>query len=65
MSPKEKAFSLFAEYASRLNDGRIAKRCTIVAVDLIIQETLLHDETTYQHGRTSFWKEVKQEIEKL
>jgi hypothetical protein len=68
MTPKQKAYSLFAEYASRLNDGRIAKRCALIAVDelskfLIDAESEdfnLPDEFSIQ-----YWEEVKQEIEKL
>ena len=46
-------------------DTDISKQCALIAVDEIIKETKLHDETIYQHGSTFYWKEVKQEIEKL
>jgi hypothetical protein len=65
MTAKQKAFSLYAEYASILNDGRIAKKCALIAVDEILNETFIHDKTTFQHGRTSYWIQVKQEIKKL
>ena len=42
-----------------------AKQCALIAVDDIIKETKLHDKTIYQHGRTFYWQEVKQEIEKI
>ena len=67
MTPKQKAYSLFAEYASRLNDGRIAKRCALIAVDEIlngISETW--EVGSYDFESTNdFWQSVKQEIEKL
>jgi hypothetical protein len=73
MTPEEKAKELINKFAIYLRANLMydedadedAKQCSLIAVDEIIKETLLHDETTYQHGRTSFWKEVKQEIEKL
>ena len=60
--PKGKAFSLFAEYASRLNDGRIAKRCAIIAVDEILKVVSFYNDT---QAEITYWQEVKQEIEKL
>jgi hypothetical protein len=71
MTPKAKAFSLFAEYASRLNDGRIAKRCALIAVDEIIKSSPARSPGTdssdfMPHFKAViFWEEVKQEIEKL
>ena len=43
----------------------IPKNCLLIAVNEIIKETKLHDKTIYQHGRTAYWQEVKQEIEKI
>jgi hypothetical protein len=67
MTPKQKAYSLFAEYASRLNDGRIAKRCALIAVDEIlngISETW--EVGSYDFESTNdFWQSVKKQIEKL
>jgi hypothetical protein len=75
MTAKEKAEKLlrdyliyFPEYYNDLEyDYNVekAKRCALIAVDEIIKETKLHDKTIYQHGRTAYWQEVKQEIEKL
>ena len=67
MTPKEKAEELVDRY-SELGIGHptsllLAKQCALIAVDEIIKETKLHDKTIYQHGRTFYWQEVKQEIE--
>ena len=62
MTPKGKAFSLFAEYASRLNDGRIAKQCALIAVDEILKVVSFYNDT---QAEITYWQEVKQEIEKL
>lgn len=74
MTPKEKAKELIESFMNikqqKLGDYSIiyyptAKQCALIAVDKIIKETKLHDKTIYQHGRTAYWQEVKQEIEKL
>ena len=68
MTPKEKAKELVEKYDSTLTyleSKSKAKQCALIAVDNIIKETKLHDKTIYQHGRTFYWKEVKQEIELL
>ena len=78
MTPKEKAKELIREfkkyaYYPKTKDDELfvkelkenAKQCALIAVDEIIKETKLHDKTIYQHGRTFYWQEVKQEIEKL
>jgi hypothetical protein len=75
MTPKEKAIYLYRNYLIFFpefysekeyyyNEDK-AKQCALIAVDEIIKETKLHDKTIYQHGRTFYWQEVKQEIEKL
>ena len=65
MTPKEKADELFDKYYSYLKANLMddkeaiddAKQCALIAVDeLIKQVNYLHIE---------YWKEVKQEIEKL
>ena len=62
---KEKAKELVNKF-SDLEDGEMyigkAKQCALIAVDEIIKETKLHDKTVYEHGRTFYWQEVKQEI---
>ena len=75
MTPKEKALQL----ANKFYRGNVlnkteenhffelaeAKKSALIAVEEIIKETKLHDKTTYQHGRTAYWNEVKQELENL
>lgn len=65
MRPKQKAFSLYSEFASRLNDGRIAKRCALVAVDEILQDDMYDMAEKFFNARIEFWQEVKQEIKNL
>lgn len=78
MTPKAKAKELVKQFLPFVDcndlqknctnkewELRNAKRCALIAVDEIIKETKLHDKTIYQHGRTFYWQEVKQEIEKL
>ena len=81
LSPKEKAKELvdkFEPYVIRYTQGDVVgyldqetpileyqKQCALIAVDEMIKETKLHDKTIYQHGRTAYWQEVKQEIELL
>lgn len=66
MTPKEKAIYLVNSFSKvglqQRNEG-IA--CALIAVKEIIKETKLQDKTIYQHGRTFYWQEVKQQIEKL
>jgi len=72
MTPKEKALDLYFKYEKEIRiyktngfeyNGRKAKNCCLIAVDEIInhhsQEQALYRIDTY------YWKEVKQEIEKL
>jgi hypothetical protein len=79
MTPKEKAEELIIKYKQIIKaewDTECggydlhgyeldAKLCALIAVDEILNETFLHDKTTFQHGRTSYWNQVKQEIEIL
>ena len=69
MKQKEKAKELYDKHYQYVADGGhpeyLAKQCTLISVDEIIKETKLHDLTIYQHGRTVYWEEVKQEIQKL
>jgi hypothetical protein len=73
MTPKEKAkeliemFIFFASNEGTTEDGFIysdemqmfnAKQCALIAVDEILKECLLQLKVEY-------WKQVKQEIEKL
>lgn len=64
MTAKEKAKELVDKfnYEGKHYLMLDAKQCALRAVDDIIKETKLHDKTIYQHGRTFYWQEVKQEI---
>lgn len=72
MTPKKKAFELLRKFSSLIGEKEqimdnmnLSKLCALIAVNETIKETMLHDLTIYQHGRTAYWQEVKQEIEKL
>lgn len=73
MTPKEKAEELISKYIivqdewylDKLVDGlRIAqaKRCALIAVDEILFIVSKYNDT---QAEVAYWKEVKQEIEKL
>ena len=62
---KEKAKELverFTFFCRECDFEDNAKQCALISVDEIIEETKLHDKTVYEHGRTFYWQEVKQEI---
>jgi hypothetical protein len=68
MTPKEKADELYSKYDDLLNkdfgnpivfDNQI-KQCALIAVDEILNEF-----TWRPSNGTSYWQEVKQEIENL
>ena len=69
MTPKEKAEELINKYILNTPVGfhfDDAKRCSLIAVDEILKE--VDDYFLHQHCATDryfFWKEVKQEIEKI
>lgn len=64
MTPKEKAKELY-EKMRREEYPWPAKWCALIAVDEIISE-LTEEISPSVHGfRHRYWKEVKQEIEKL
>jgi hypothetical protein len=77
MTPKEKARELvdwfldeglheFGRYQSTVEeDLEGAKFCANKIVNEIIRETKFHDLTVFDHSRTGYWLEVKQEIGKL
>ena len=70
MTPKEKAKELFDKFMEPV-DGLhkypmcfdTAKQCTLIAVDEIIEA--LHEHHWQNRLIIDYWKEVKQEIEKL
>jgi len=66
MSPEEKAKDLFEIYLLETGNETFAKNCALVAVDEILSDYknyLLHENTDYKG--LMYWKEVKQELEKL
>jgi len=68
MKPKEKAEELVKKFRLYLGTDAVgeeyftsdldAKRCALIAVDEILS-------ILFQHHEIDYWKEVKQEIEKL
>jgi hypothetical protein len=68
MTPKEKAEELFAKYAfltiSDMSDENFnqTKQCVLIAVDEVLNEENHFIQTD---AHFLYWKEVKQEIEKL
>ena len=67
MKPKEKAIELYYKYYNQLSfdltdefNDKCAKQCALIAVDEMLNEYWSHDIK-----RRDWWKEVKQEIEKL
>ncbi len=72
MTPKEKSKELVEKYAYHLwidgiCDYEQAKQCALIAVDEIIshsRNTAMVYDLSFDES-TSYWQEVKQEIEKL
>jgi len=72
MTPKQKAEELFSKYSYLSKNHvptlgiKVAKQCALIAVDEILNEYetkgTLADWVDY---RIAYWREVKQEIEKL
>jgi hypothetical protein len=65
MTPKDKAMELMLMYYDLIpmNTISFAKQCALIAVDELIEQ-----ENSYNNGSfypSKYWKEVKQEIEKL
>lgn len=69
MTPKEKADYLvnymYAANQPYTFEPEPAKWCAIVAVDELIKEHTLKSPISWNNERKRYWKEVKQEIEKL
>ena len=72
MSPEEKAIVLVYKFDNCMEFStpqRFAKQCALIAVDEIL--TQLGDDDLYIQGETNinyvieYWREVKNEIEKL
>jgi len=62
MTPKEKAKELFDKYQIKGSQWYVdtTKKYALIAVDEILKEYWSHDTK-----RRDWWKEVKQEIEKI
>jgi hypothetical protein len=70
MTPKEKAEDLFEKYYNRIehtlseeyspHEMFVVKECALIAVDEILNAV-----TVIADKRYDYWKEVKQELEKL
>jgi hypothetical protein len=73
MTPKEKAVELLIKYDELLTyieSKRKAKDCVLIAVDEIIASNIFEqNHQEYIHpfvaDKNGYWREVKQEIEKL
>lgn len=74
MSPKEKAIELYSIYYNRIehtlseeyspHEKSIVKECVLIAINEILDE-FMFDDSEYANRRFTYWKEVKQEIDKL
>ena len=64
MTPKQKAGELFDKYNKTVNTftNTPIKKCALIAVNLLMEEA--YRQHDYE-GFIAYWKEVKQEIEKL
>ena len=72
MTPKEKALELVDTYCrAKLDNGIIgiyqplAKQCALICVDVILNDVGAKDWELDTGTNTNYWKEVKQEINKL
>jgi len=66
MTHKEKAKELYFKMHSQEQIvSKEAKQCALIAVDEILKAVDDPDETYLMKHSVNYWKEVKQEIEKL
>jgi hypothetical protein len=65
MTPKEKAKELYTTYIDYTYGDFNCKQCALIAVDEILEDNV--DDMSWElfDIRIQYWKEVKQEIEKL
>jgi siderophore synthetase component len=64
MTPKEKALDLIDKYSNTvLMDDYETKRCVLITVNEIIDSLTIKNYSDVDNYE--YWKEVKQEIEKL
>lgn len=61
MTPKQKAKKLFFKIYETGIDQYDAKKCALITVDEMIEESVIH----LSIYRNKYWKEIKKEIEKL
>jgi hypothetical protein len=64
MTPREKAIELVDKYYWTFGDGYLGEQhiqCALIAIDEVLQYSKAHGFI----GLTEYYKEVKQEIEKL
>ena len=64
MTPKEKAKELTNKFYDEVKYMERAKQCALIAVDEIIEQNNVWIIQTAK-GTNNFWKEVKNEIQKL
>ena len=70
MIPRQKAALLILTYMAIVVERELAKKCALAAVDEIIaSNTFEQNHQDYIHpfiaDKNGYWREVKQEIEKL
>ena len=70
MTPKEKAVDIFYKYYQATKDHNIAKECTLIAIDAMIEELSIvrSDDEFYDtliDGRQDYLILVEQEIKNL
>ena len=63
MTPKEKAAYLVVKYMSKVVSNNVAKECALVAADEIM--IIMNEEYFSDALKIEYWKQVKEEIEKL
>ena len=66
MTPKEKAEALVDRMYGCVEINRFeAKQCALKAIDEVIQEICATSDKYFIIHRLAYWKEVKDEVEKL
>jgi hypothetical protein len=70
MEPKEKAQELYWKYYQKVADSSypedLSKQCALIAVDEVLYcLNMNHDNVYFYNPEYEYYKEVKQEIEKL
>ena len=65
MTPKEKAEELLYKFMAKRISWKQSKLCALVAVDELIKIHYLLTTTHDTSPSINYWKDVKQELEKL